>query len=90
MTPIEAAIVEKLRESGSCCLDDVVTSLSNSNWGEVFAAVNRMSRDGWLVLHQLGYSSYQLSIAPQFAHSPSSSTQMGQPSGDMARPQVSA
>src|SRR5580765_5677424 len=32
MTPIEEAIVEKLRESGSCCLDDVVTSLPNSSW----------------------------------------------------------
>ena len=46
MTPIEIAIVETLQRSGPCCLDDVVTSLPNSSWGEVFAAVDRMSRDG--------------------------------------------
>jgi hypothetical protein len=90
MKPIETAIVETLQRIGPCCLDDVVTSLPNSSWGEVFAAVDQMSRDGRVLLRQRGYSSYQLSIAPQFAHSPSSSTQMGQPSGDMARPQVSA
>src|SRR5580765_895941 len=69
MTPLEAAIVEKLRGSGSCCLDDVVTSLPNSSWGEVFAAVDRMSRDGRLVLHQRSYSAYQVSLGSQFSHS---------------------
>jgi len=62
MAPIEKAIVEKLREGGPCCLDDVVTSLPNSSWGEVFGAVDRMSRDGRLSLRQLGYSTYQLQL----------------------------
>jgi hypothetical protein len=62
MAPIEEAIVEKLRESGPCCLDDVVTYLPNSSWGEVFGAVDRMSRDGRLSLRQLGYSTYQLTL----------------------------
>jgi len=62
MTPIEQAIVEKLRESGPCCLDDVVTSLPDSSWGEVFGAVDRMSRDGRLSLRQQGYSTYQLTL----------------------------
>ena len=62
MTPIEEAIVEKLREGGPCCLDDVVTYLPNFSWGEVFGAVDRMSRDGRLSLRQLGYSTYQLTL----------------------------
>jgi hypothetical protein len=81
MTPIEAVIVEALQRNGPCSLDDVVTSLPHSNWGEVFAVVDRMSRDGRVFLRQLGYSTYQLSLAPQFSHS-----QMGQTPGNMARP----
>ena len=62
MNPMEAAIVETLQRSGPCCFDDVVTSLPNSSWGEVFAAVDRMSRDGRVFLRQLGFSTYQISL----------------------------
>jgi hypothetical protein len=62
MIPIEAAIVETLQRSGPCCLDDVVMSLTNSRWGEVFAAVDRMSRDGRVLLRQRGSSAYQLTL----------------------------
>jgi hypothetical protein len=62
MMPIEQTIVEKPRESGPCCLDDVVTSLPNSNWGEIFLAVDRMSRNGRLSLLQIGYSTYQITL----------------------------
>ena len=62
MAPIEEAIVEKLRDSGPCCLDDMVISLPNSSWGEIFSAVDRMSRDGRLSLRQHGYSAYQLTL----------------------------
>jgi hypothetical protein len=68
MIPIEAAIVETLQRSGLCYLDDVVTSLPNSSWGEVFAAVDRMSRDGRVFLRQHGYSTYQLSLGSQFSY----------------------
>ena len=74
MMPIEAAIVETLQRSGPSCLDDVVTSLPNSSWGEIFAAVDRMSRDGRLVLHQRGYSAYQVSLGSQCSHSTSGRT----------------
>jgi len=62
MLRIEEAIVEKLQIGGPCCLDDVVTSLPNFSWGEVFGAVDRMSRDGRVSLRQLGYSTYQLTL----------------------------
>jgi hypothetical protein len=67
MMPIEEAIIDKLRGSGPCCLDDVVAYLPNLSWGEVFLAVDRMSRDGRVLLRQLGYSTYQVALRSQFA-----------------------
>ena len=66
MTPIETAIIELLRSSGPCCVDDVVRYLPDLSWGEVFGAVDRMSRDGRVLLSQLGYSTYQIALHSQF------------------------
>ncbi len=66
MLPIEEAVVETLQSSGPCCLDDVVTYLPNYSWGEVFLAVDRMSRDGRVSLLQLGCSTYQITLRAQF------------------------
>ena len=77
MLPLEEAIIEKLRKGGPCCLDDVVTHLSSFGWGEIFIAVDRMSRDGRVVLHQRGYSTYQISLGSQFVNSSSTSSQTG-------------
>ena len=73
MLPLEEAIVEKLRKDGPCCLDEVVTHLSSFSWGEIFVAVDCMSRDGRVFLRQLGYSTYQISLGSQFAYSSSTS-----------------
>ncbi len=62
MTPIEEAIVEKLRIIGPCSLEEVLTCLPNFKWGEVFAAVDRMSRDGRVLLRQVGFSTYQITL----------------------------
>ena len=70
-TAEEAAVIELLQRTGPCCLDDVVTYLPNLSWGEVFVAVDRMSRDGRLLLHQVGYSTYQLTL-PSLLASPRS------------------
>ena len=89
MMPIEEAIVEKLRKDGPCCLDDIVTHLPNSSWGEIFVAVDCMSRDGRVLLRQLGYSTYQISLGSQFSHSTSRRTR--QTTGNvMPIPQVGA
>lgn len=66
MTPIEAAIIELLQSHGSCSLDDVVGYRPDLGWGEVFRAIDQMSRDGRVVLHQLGYSTYQIALHSQF------------------------
>ena len=82
MLPIEEAIIEKLR-SGPCCFDDVVMCLSNFSWGQVFVAVDCMSRDGRVFLRQVGYSTYQISLRSQFAYSSSTSSQTGQTIGNV-------
>jgi len=81
MKPMEAAIVEILQSSGPCDLDDIVISLPNSSWGEVFDVVDRISRNGRLLLHQRGYSAYQVSLRSQFSHSTSS--RIGQTTGNV-------
>jgi len=77
MLPIEEAIIEKLR-SGPCCFDEVVTHFPNCSWGEIFVAVDGMSRDGRVLLRQLGYSTYQVSLGSQVTYSGSTSSQTEQ------------
>ena len=66
-TAEEEAVIDVLQRTGPCGIDDVVTSLPNLSWGEVFVAVDRMSRDGRVLLRQLGYSTYQIALPLQLA-----------------------
>jgi hypothetical protein len=70
--PIEQAIIEKL-QSGPCCFDDIVTGFPDFSWGELFVAVDCMSRDGRVSLLQIGCSTYQISLGSRFAYSSSTS-----------------
>ena len=65
-TSADKIVIELLQRTGPCCLDDLVTYLPKLSWGEVFVAVDRMSRDGRLLLRQLGYSTYQITLPSQF------------------------
>ncbi len=67
MVPIEEAILEKLRNDGPCSLDDVFTHLSRFSTGDIFITIDRMASDGRVFLHQLGYSTYQLSLKSHVA-----------------------
>ena len=65
---IEKAIIEKLRSGGPCCLDDIVMHLSPSySWSQIFVAVDRMSRNGGVLIRQLDYSTYQITLRPEVA-----------------------
>lgn len=61
MLPVEEAILDKLR-SGPCAFDEVVTYLPSFSWGEIFVAVDSVSRDGRVFLRQLGFSTYEISL----------------------------
>jgi hypothetical protein len=61
MLPLEEAIIENL-QGGPCWFDEIVVGLPNFSWGEIFVAIDCMSRDGRVCLHRLGYSTYQISL----------------------------
>ena len=62
---LEETIRETLQKTGPCCLDDLVHSHPHFSWGEVFLTVDRMSRDGRLLLRRLGSSTYQINLRSQ-------------------------
>lgn len=68
MRPLEEAIVEKLRNDGPCRFDELVTGFPNFSWGQIFVAVDCMSRDGRVFLRQLGFSTYQVSLGSELAY----------------------
>ena len=78
MQSLEEAIVDKLRHDGPCCFDEVVTGLPNFSWGQIFVAVDCMSRDGRVFLRRLGYSTYQISLGPRLSYSSATSRQTEQ------------
>ena len=69
----EEAVINVLRNSGPCCFDDLVRYLPHLSWGEVFVAVDRMSRDGMVLvrcrlwLRPFGNSSFQITLPSQLA-----------------------
>ena len=63
-TAQEKAVIEMLQRTGSCCIDEIVRHLHLS-WTEVFVVVDRMSRDGRLLLRQVGYSTYEVALPAQ-------------------------
>ena len=65
--PIEEAVAETLQRSGPCSLEDVAMCLPNFSWGEVFLAVDRMSRNGQVSHLQLGCLTYLITLRAQFA-----------------------
>jgi len=66
---VEEAVVELLKRSESCCLDDLVAQLPAHNWSKVFATVDAMSRDGRLSLRRIARSGYQISLlSPKSVH----------------------
>jgi hypothetical protein len=71
MIPIDGSadknVIETLPSTDPCSLDDLVMQLPTLNWNVGFVAVDRMSRDGRLLVRQLGYSSYQVTLSPQLA-----------------------
>jgi hypothetical protein len=58
--PTEQFVIDTLRRTGPCFMDDLLSALPELSWSEIFLAVNRMSGDGQLRLLQVGSSTYVL------------------------------
>jgi len=60
---LESAIQRQLRERGRCSLDELIFLLPGYSWGQVFAAVDRLTRNGTVTLKQFPPFRYILSLA---------------------------
>jgi hypothetical protein len=68
--PAEQVVIDTLRRTGPCFMDDLLSLLPELSWSEVFLAVHRMSGDGRLRLLQVGSSTYVLVADPQQLETP--------------------
>ena len=55
-------IVDAVRRVPDCTLDEVVHSLPDLGWAEVFLEVDRLSRSGRLRLTKRGLGSYAITL----------------------------
>ena len=62
-SPIESVIFEELHRTGACTFEELVRTLPDYSWSQVFLAVDRLSRDGLLQLKRQGRFDYLISIA---------------------------
>ena len=61
---LESAIHQELARVGTCTLEELNERLPYSSWNQVFAAVDRLSREGTVILQRPNSSDYVLSLAP--------------------------
>jgi len=59
---VESAIRTELTLYGPCTLEALLRRLSQFSWNEVFAAIDRMSREAQLVLRHPTRFDYELSL----------------------------
>ncbi|TMQ31319.1 MAG: hypothetical protein E6K65_01790 [Nitrospirae bacterium] len=61
---IESAIHQQLARAGTCSLDELAAQLPSYSWAQVFAAVDRLTREGTIALKHPAPFRYILSLAP--------------------------
>ena len=61
-SPIESVIFQELQRSGACTFEELVRTLPDYSWSQVFLAVDRLSRDGLLQLKRQGRFDYLISV----------------------------
>jgi hypothetical protein len=61
---IESMILDQLKRTGPCALENLVESLPDLTWNQVFAGVDRLSRDGRLTLQHPTRFEYMVSVGP--------------------------
>ena len=61
---VESAIHQQLTLVGTCSLDELAALLPGYSWAQVFAAVDRLTREGTVALKHPAPFRYLLSLAP--------------------------
>ena len=59
---IESDILDELRLEGPCNMDDLVRRLPSYTWNQIFAVVDRMSRQGRLQIRCKRRFEYEVSV----------------------------
>ena len=62
---IESAIQQQLARVGTCSLDELAALMPDYSWGQVFSAVDRLTREGTVTLKHTAPFRYLLSLAPR-------------------------
>ena len=62
---LESAIRQELARVGACTLEELNEKLPYYSWNQVFAAVDRLNREGTVTLQRPNSSDYILSLAPR-------------------------
>ncbi len=62
---IESAIHQQLAGAGTCSLDELAALLPSYSWAQVFAAVDRLTREGTIALKHPAPFRYILTLAPR-------------------------
>ena len=62
---IESAIHQQLARAGTCSLDELAALLPGYSWAQVFAAVDRLTREGTVALKHPAPFRYLLSLVPR-------------------------
>jgi hypothetical protein len=70
---VDSIICHEVTSLVSCTLDELAQRLSAYSWAQVFAAVDRLSRQGTLTLSRTNCFGYVVSVGPdtplpQFSH----------------------
>jgi len=64
MFSIESDIHQQLARADTCSLDELAALLPGYSWAQVFAAVDRLTREGTVALKHPAPFRYMLSLAP--------------------------
>jgi hypothetical protein len=62
---LESAIRQVLVQVGICTLEELNERLPYASWNQMFAVVDRLTREGTVILQRPGSSDYLLSLAPR-------------------------
>jgi hypothetical protein len=62
---LESAIRQELARVGICTLEELNERLPYASWNQMFAVVDRLTREGTAILQRPGSSDYLLSLAPR-------------------------
>ncbi len=65
---IGARITQELEQHGPCTLETLAHRLPNCSWNQMFMAIDRLSREGVIILQPQAPFQYLVSLAPTHKH----------------------